>query len=191
MLYGEVLLILKTSPITVGESTYVYIFLLPKSGYFCGALRKCGIFHELGVELGQIDIQTCYRIKNNRTIIKLSSRKDCLQVLRAKNRLTDLDGTTLNLPGDSKIFINKSPCDYYRGLWNKCKHLKGDNKIHQFYTDNEVIRLKSSVKTLLILTISRIYLPILMFTIYKLFSLVSLYSTLAVFMVAFSRKVLI
>ena len=97
-LYGEVLLILKTSPITVGESTYVYIFLLPKSGYFCGALRKCGIFHELGVELGQIDIQTRHRIKNNRTITKLSSRKDCLQVLRAKKRLTDLDGTTLNLP---------------------------------------------------------------------------------------------
>ena len=41
-LYGKVLLILKTSPIIAGESPLIciYIFLLPKFGYFCGALRK-------------------------------------------------------------------------------------------------------------------------------------------------------
>ena len=78
--------------------------------------KVCGIFHEHGVEIGQRDIQACHRIKNNRTIIKLSNRKDCLQVLRAKKRLKDLDGTTLNLRSDSKIFINKSLCGYYRGL---------------------------------------------------------------------------
>ena len=82
------------------------------------------------------DIQACHRIKNNRTIIKLNNRKDCLQVLRAKKRLKDLDGTTLNLPSGSKIFINESLCGYYRGLWNKCKRLKGDEKIDRFYTSN-------------------------------------------------------
>ena len=114
--------------------------------------KVCGIFHEHGVEIGQRDIQACHRIKNNRTIIKLSNRKDCLQVLRAKKRLKDLDGTTLNLRSDSKIFINKSLCGYYRGLWNKCKRLKGDKKIHQFYTKNGIIRLKlvenGSLKTI-------------------------------------------
>ena len=114
--------------------------------------KVCGIFHEHGVEIGQRDIQACHRIKNNRTIIKLSNRKDCLQVLRPKKRLKDLDGTTLNLRSDSKIFINKSLCGYYRGLWNKCKRLKGDKKIHQFYTKNGIIRLKlvenGSLKTI-------------------------------------------
>ena len=114
--------------------------------------KVCGIFHEHGVEIGQRDIQACHRIKNNRTIIKLSNRKDCLQVLRAKKRLKDLDGTTLNLRSDSKIFINKSLCGCYRGLWNKCKRLKGDKKIHQFYTKNGIIRLKlvenGSLKTI-------------------------------------------
>ena len=38
--YGKVLLTLKTSTIIAGESPYVYIFLLPKSGYFCDVLRK-------------------------------------------------------------------------------------------------------------------------------------------------------
>ena len=31
--------------------------------------KVCGIFHELGVELGQRDIQACHRIKNNETVV--------------------------------------------------------------------------------------------------------------------------
>ena len=62
--------------------------------------------------------------KKNRTIIKLSNRKDCLQNLRAKKRLKSLEDTTFNLPSDTKIFINDSLCGCYRGLWNKCKRLK-------------------------------------------------------------------
>ena len=102
--------------------------------------KVCGIFHELGIETGQRDIQAYHQIK--KTIIKLSNRKDCLQVQRAEKRLKDLDGTTLNLPIDSKIFINDSVCGYCRGLWNICKRLNGDKRIHQFYTNNGIIRLK-------------------------------------------------
>ena len=105
--------------------------------------KVCGIFHELGTEIGQREIQACHQIKNNRSIIKLFNRKDCLHVLRAKKQLKDLkdlDCTTLNLPNDSKIFINKSLCGYYRGLWNKCKQLKGDKKnplvLHQQWNNS-------------------------------------------------------
>ena len=35
--------------------------------------------------------------KNHRTITKFSDRKDCVQVLRAKKQLKDLDGTRKNL----------------------------------------------------------------------------------------------
>ena len=58
----------------------------------------------------------------------------------------------VELTSNSKIFINESLCGDYRGLWNKCKRLKGDRKIHQFYTNNGIIRLKlveiGSVKTI-------------------------------------------
>ena len=57
------------------------------------------------LEIGQRDIQVCHWIKNNTTIIKLGNRKDCL--LRAEKRLKDLDGTTLNLPRNSKISLTK------------------------------------------------------------------------------------
>ena len=69
--------------------------------------KVCGIFHEHGVEIGQRDIQACHRIKNNRTIIKLSNWKDCLRVLRAEKRLKDLDGTTLNLRATVKSSLMK------------------------------------------------------------------------------------
>ena len=46
--------------------------------------KVCGIFHGLGLELSHRDTHTCPQVKNNRTIIKLSNKKDCLQVLRVK-----------------------------------------------------------------------------------------------------------
>ena len=114
--------------------------------------KVCGIFHGLGLELSHRDTQTCPQVKNNRTIIKLSNKKDCLQVLRVKKWLKDLDGTMLNLPSNSKISINKNLYGYYKGLWSKCKCLKGTSKIHQFYTNNGIIHLKlvknGSVKTI-------------------------------------------
>ena len=33
----------------------------------------------------------------------------------------------------TKIFINESICPYYRGIWNKCKELRVNQKIHQLY----------------------------------------------------------
>ena len=47
---------------------------LIKDGVFKEKL--CDIFYGLGVELGRRDIQTCHRIRNNITIVKLSNRKD-------------------------------------------------------------------------------------------------------------------
>ena len=36
------------------------------------------VFREIGVEIGQRDIQTCHRVKNNQTVVKFSNRKDYL-----------------------------------------------------------------------------------------------------------------
>ena len=132
-------------------------------------------------------------LKNTRALIKLSNSKDCLQVLRAKKRLKDLDGTTLNLPSDSKTFINESLCGYYRGLWNKCKRLKGDKKIHQFYTNNGILRLKlvenGSMKTITHVNDLKDLFPDTAIDNLWLFSLVLLSSTWVYFVVAFGRRV--
>ena len=81
-------------------------------------------------EIGQRDIRACHRVKNNRTIVKFSNRKDCLQILKVKKQLKDFDYALFNFPDGTKIFVNESLCRYYKGLWNKCKAIKNKNKIH-------------------------------------------------------------
>ena len=100
-------------------------------------------FDKLGVHVEGKDIQACHRLKDHdRAIIKLSNRKDSLQVLRVKKDLKSLDLTELYFPEGTKIFINKSLCAYYRGLWDKCKKLKGMGKLHVFFVPNGTIKVK-------------------------------------------------
>ena len=69
--------------------------------------KVCNIFRELDVELDQGDIQVCHWIKKNRTIIKLSNRKDFLQSLRPKKRLKNIDGTILAYRAIPKSSLTK------------------------------------------------------------------------------------
>ena len=101
------------------------------------------IFGKLGVHVEGKDIQACHCLKDNyRFIIKLSNRKDSLQVLRVKKDLKSLDPTELDFPEGTRIFINESLYAYYRGLWNKCKTLKGMGKLHVFFVSNGTIKAK-------------------------------------------------
>ena len=104
--------------------------------------KVINVFREIGVEIGQRDIQACHRVKNNQTIAKFSDRKDCLQILRVKKQLKDLDCALFNFPDGTKIFVSESLCPYDKGLWNKCKAIKNKKKLHQFYTINRIIRVK-------------------------------------------------
>ena len=101
------------------------------------------VFDKLEVHVEGKDIQACHRLKDNdRVIIKFSNRKDSLQVLRVKKDLRTLDPTELDFPEGTRIFINESLCAYYRGLWNKCKKLKGMGKLHVFFVSNGTIKVK-------------------------------------------------
>ena len=104
--------------------------------------KVLNVFREIGVEIGQRDIQACHRVESSRTIVKFSNRKDCLQILKVKRQLKDLDCALFNFPDGTKIFVNESLCPYYKGLWNKCKAVKNKNKLYQFYTINGIIRVK-------------------------------------------------
>ena len=84
------------------------------------------------------------RFKTQKTtaIINLGNRKHSLWFLRGKTDLRSLDSTDLDFPGGTRIFIIESLCAYYRGLWNKCKKLKGMGKLHVFFVSNSTIKAK-------------------------------------------------
>ena len=74
--------------------------------------------------------------------MKSNNRKDSLQVLRVKKDLRSLNLTELEFPEGTKIFTNESLWAYYRGLWNKCKKLKGMGKLHVFFVPNGTSKVK-------------------------------------------------
>ena len=101
------------------------------------------IFGEIGVNINERDIQACHQLREkDRAIVKFVNRKDCTNILRVKKDIKHLDPTKLSFSEGSKIFINESLCPYYRGIWNKCKKLRANKKLHQFYTINGIVRIK-------------------------------------------------
>ena len=102
------------------------------------------IFEKVGCTVKNENIEACHRLsqKSDRTIIKLSRRKDCLQMLAVKRDLQNVNMEELGLPAGTKIFVNQSLCPYYKVLWSKSKRLRDINKIHSFYISNNGIKIK-------------------------------------------------
>ena len=79
-------------------------------------------------------MEACHRLRNkHRTIVKFSSRRKIAEIFNKKKILKDTG---------SRIYINESLCPYYKGLWNKCRNLKTEDKIHSFWTHNGNVKIK-------------------------------------------------
>ena len=102
------------------------------------------IFGEINiVNINEREIQACHRLrKKDRTIVKFVNRKDCTNILRIKKYLKHLDPYKLSFSEGTEIFINESLCPCYRSIWNKCKKPGANQKLHQCYTLNGIVRVK-------------------------------------------------
>ena len=59
--------------------------------------KVCYVIQEIGVDICDRDIQACYRLRDkDRTIVKFTNRKDCLQILRVKRQLKGLDPSVVD-----------------------------------------------------------------------------------------------
>ena len=75
------------------------------------------IFLKIGVSVENRDIQDCHRVTvESRTMVKLSDRRDCSQILSVKRELMNLVPTEMDFPTDTAIFINEILCPYYDDL---------------------------------------------------------------------------
>ena len=68
------------------------------------------------------DIQVCHHLKDKDQTIVNCTNKDCLRIP---------DPAAVDLPEETKIFVNESLCPYCQGIWNKCKKVKDTQKVHQ------------------------------------------------------------
>ena len=105
--------------------------------------KVCDVYQEIGVDICDRGIHACRPLKDkNQRIVKFTNRKDCLGILRVKRRLKGLDPAAVDFPEGSKIFVNKSLCPYYQGIWNKYKKLRDKRQVCQYYRINGLIRLR-------------------------------------------------
>ena len=95
--------------------------------------KVLSIFGKLGCDISPDLIEACHRIgrTNDTAIVKFSRRKDCQHVWSIKKDLKKLAMEYLELPGNSKLFINRSLCPYYKMLWSKSKKLDSLSKIYR------------------------------------------------------------
>ena len=91
-------------------------------------------------------IEACHRIskKSSTVIVKFTKRKDCQQIWSVKRDLQKIKMEDVNLPGQNKLFINRSLCPYYKVLWSKSKKLHSLGKIFSFYISGDTIKIKVS-----------------------------------------------
>ena len=80
--------------------------------------------------------------------MKFSRRKDCQNVLNAKEELRKLDIKEIGFPEDNPIFVNESLCTYYRALWSKAKRLHYLKRISSIYVSGGTVKIKISENSL-------------------------------------------
>ena len=80
--------------------------------------KVLNIFGKLGSDISPDRIEACHRVgrANDTVIVKFSRRKECQHVWSVKKDMKKLTLEDLELPGNSKLFINRSLCPYYKML---------------------------------------------------------------------------
>ena len=75
---------------------------------------------EIEVPIDPTLIEDCRRLPSKgspkKVIIKLNRRKEIQRVLLNKSKLKNLKAELVNLPGETKVLINKSLCLYCKKL---------------------------------------------------------------------------
>ena len=106
--------------------------------------KVLNIFSKLVCDICPDRIEACHCVAriNDTVIVKFSRRKDCQHVWSVKKDLKKLTLEDLELPGNSKLFINRSLCPYYKMLWSKSKKLHSLSKIHSFFISGDTIKIR-------------------------------------------------
>ena len=98
--------------------------------------KKLGkLFGKLGCNISPNRTEACHRVgrRTDTVIVTFSKRKDCPYVWSVKKDLKNFTMEDLELPGNNKLFINRSFCPYYKMQWSKSKKLHSLSKIHSFF----------------------------------------------------------
>ena len=106
------------------------------------------ILEEIDVPIHPTLVEDCGRVPSKgsleKVIVKINRRKDIRRILLNKNKLKNLKPEWVNLPRETKVFINESLYLYYKKLCSKCNTLWGAGHISTFWVSSGSMRIKLS-----------------------------------------------
>ena len=98
------------------------------------------ILNDVGINVKSEDIEACHRLpktkaaarKNlpKRTIVRFVNRKNVVKALKNKKLLKEKR---------KGIYLNENLCSYYQKIWNTCRKLHREKKVHSFWTYNGTV----------------------------------------------------
>ena len=76
------------------------------------------VLEEISIPINPSLVEDCHRLPSKglpkKVIIKLNHCKDIPRILLNKSKLKNLKPESVNLPGETNVFINESLCFYYK-----------------------------------------------------------------------------
>ena len=102
------------------------------------------IFEKIDINVDPANVEDCHWVKtqgSKKVIIKFPKRKD-VNKIRAEKKLKGKNLTSLGI--NMSVYINDSPCIYYKKLCAKCKKLHSNKLIRAFWSLNGSIKLNLS-----------------------------------------------
>ena len=114
--------------------------------------KVSNVFGKLGCDISPDRTEVCHRVgrTSDTVTVKFSRPKDYRHVWSIKKDLKKLTMEDLELPGNSKLFINRSLCSYYKMLWSKSKKLHSLSKLHSFFISGDTIKIRVNKNSLLL-----------------------------------------
>ena len=105
--------------------------------------KVCEIFQAIDVNVKPRHIHACHRLKNSdRSIIKFISRKNCINVLKNRKKLENINKSSLGFSKHTKLYINESLCPRYKFILWKCRTLHKEKLLDSYWTFNGTVKIR-------------------------------------------------
>ena len=110
------------------------------------------ILADIDVSVECQDIEACHRFgnpdrdKSQKTIVQFVNRKNCIEILFNKKKLSSIDCSTHNFMQNTKIFANENLTPMNEPIAYNCRKLKHSGLIHGCFSRDDIVRIKHREK---------------------------------------------
>ena len=111
------------------------------------------ILNEINVPVSVNDIEACHRLPiprsnpdaTKKVIVRFVNRKHCIEALKVKKDLDNIDMASLDFSEETKLYINENLNRYFSKIGWQCRKLRNGRRIDSYVFKNEAFVIKYGV----------------------------------------------